>query len=173
MTMGAPLHKSLTEYLTWEDHQDTRSEFYRSEVFPMVGGRRGHGRVVANLIRHLGNHLDGRSPCQAFSENMKVQVGDEAMLYPDVFVTCDERFSAIDPVFTEPLLIIEVLSPSTQRSDGSEKFAIYRRLSSLQEYVLVDLETRRIEVFRPVADGNCLYLDMTAQGLLRLECIDF
>jgi Uma2 family endonuclease len=173
-TMGAPVHKlSRAEYLSWEDQQDIRNELYRGEVFAMVGGRRGHGRVVAYLMRHLGNHQGDHPPCQAFSENMKVQVGDEAVLYPDVFVTCDEQFSASDTVFTRPLLIIEVLSPSTQRYDRSEKFAIYRRLSSLQEYVLIDPETRRIEVFRPVGDGSCLYLDMTAQDFLRLESIDF
>jgi Uma2 family endonuclease len=94
-------------------------------------------------------------------------------LYPDVFVTCDEQFSAFDPIFTKPVLIIEVLSPSTHRCERSEKFAIYRRLKSLQEYALIDPETRRIEVFRPVGDGCCLYLDMTEQGFLRLDSIDF
>jgi Uma2 family endonuclease len=111
--MGVPLQKiSLADYLAWEDGQAGRNEFWRGEVFAMVGGKRGHGRVVANLMRHLGNHLDG-SPCQVFSENMKVQVGQDAVLYPDVFVTYDREFTAEQPVFTAPVLIIEVLSPST------------------------------------------------------------
>lgn len=170
--MGVPLHKlSIAQYLAWENAQAGRGEFFRGEVFAMVGGRRGHGRVVANLMRHLGNHLDS-SPCQAFSENMKVQVGDEAVLYPDVFVTCDKSFSAVDAVFTAPLLIIEVLSPSTQRYDRSEKFAIYRKLASLREYVLVDPDTRRLEVYRPLPDGSCTFFDMSEQADLALESIN-
>lgn len=171
--MGMPLHKlSLAEFLAWEEAQAERFEFYRGETFNMVGGRRGHGRVVANLVRHLGNHLDGTS-CQVFSENMKVQVGDEAVLYPDVFVTCDKRFDAHDQVFRDPVVVMEVLSPSTQRYDRSEKLAIYRKLSSMREYVLLDPDTRRVEVFRPLADGSCAYLDMTDAGRLALESIAF
>ncbi len=65
--MGAPPHKpSLSEFMAWEAEQAGRHEFHRGEVFAMVGGRRGHGRIIANLVRHLGNHLDG-TPCQVFS----------------------------------------------------------------------------------------------------------
>lgn len=170
--MGVPQHKlTLAEYLAWEDQQPGRSEFFRGEVFAMVGGRRGHGRVVANLVRHLGNELDD-TPCQAFSENMKVQVADDAVLYPDVFVTCRRPFSANDAVFTDPVLIIEVLSPSTQRYDRSEKFAVYRKLASLREYVLVDPDTRRVEVFRPGDDGHWKLYDMSDDEALVLESVD-
>ena len=76
--MGGPLHKqSIAEYLTWESTQAGRNEFWRGEVFAMVDGKRGHGRVIANQMRHLGAHLND-TPCQAFSEGMKVQVGEEA-----------------------------------------------------------------------------------------------
>jgi hypothetical protein len=65
--MGVPVHKlSLAEFLEWENVQPGRNEYYRGEVFAMTGGRRTHGCVVANLIRHLGNQLDG-SPCRVFS----------------------------------------------------------------------------------------------------------
>ena len=82
------------------------------------------------------------TPCQAFSENMKVQVAEEAVLYPDVFVTCDREFSADQSVFTTPVLVIEVLSPSTQAYDRSKKFAMYRQLASLREYALIDPDSR-------------------------------
>jgi Uma2 family endonuclease len=162
---------TLAGFLAWEDAQAERHEYFRGETFNVVGGRRGHGRVVANLVRHLGNHLDD-TPCQVFSENMKVQVGADAVLYPDVFVTCDRRFSGAEQVFTAPVLIIEVLSPGTQRYDRSEKFAIYRKLPSLREYALVDPETRRVEMFRPQPDGSCSYLDMTEHGALAMQSID-
>lgn len=169
--MGVPLHKqSIAEYLAWESAQAGRNEFWRGEVFAMVGGKRGHGRVIANLMRHLGAHLDD-TPCQAFSEGMKVQVGEEAVLYPDVFVTCDREFSADQAVFTAPVLVIEVLSPSTQAYDRSKKFAIYRQLESLREYALVDPDTRRVEVFRPAEDRRWKLFDMSDDAELVLESI--
>lgn len=169
--MGVPQHHmSLAEYLEWEAVQTDRNEYWRGEIFGMVGGNRGHGRVVANLMRHLGNHLDN-TPCQAFSENMKVQVGEEAVLYPDVFVTCDREFDATQTLFTEPILIIEVLSPSTQGYDRSRKFAIYRRLASLREYVLIDPETRRVEAYRLGDDGLWNLLDMSDGPALELATV--
>lgn len=171
--MGLPLqHLSLEAFLAWENEQPDRHEYHRGEYFCMVGGRRGHGRVIANLMRHLGNHFDASS-CQAFSENMKVQVGIDSILYPDVFVTCDKHFSATETVFTSPVVVIEVLSPSTQEYDRNAKFAIYRRLASLREYALIDPDTRRVEVFRPQPDGNWSLFDMTERGSIHLECVDF
>lgn len=170
--MGMPLQRmTLAEFMAWENEQQERHEYYRGEWFNMVGGTRGHNRVVNNLVFRLNIHLDN-SPCQVFSEAMKVQVGDDAILYPDVLVTCDKQFKADELVVTSPTLIVEVLSPSTQRYDRSEKFAIYRKLPSLREYVLIDPETRRAEVFRPERDGSCAYLDMTEAGVLTLSSID-
>jgi Uma2 family endonuclease len=170
--MGVPHHRlSLAEYLAWERQQTQRHEFWRGEVFAMVGGKRGHGRVVANLMRHLGNQLDG-TPCQAFSENMKVQVGEDAVLYPDVFVTCDRDFSADQAVFNEPVLVIEVLSPSTQAYDRSQKFALYRRLASLREYALLDPDTRRAEVFRLGDDGLWNLLDMSDMAEVEFASVE-
>ena len=169
--MGLPLHqRSIADYLAWEEAQPGRHEFWRGEVFAMVGGRRGHGRIVANLMRHLGNHLDN-TPCQVFSENMKVKVADDAVLYPDVFVTCDRQFSASESVFESPILVIEVLSPSTQRYDRSEKFAMFRRLVSLREYALIDPDTRRVEVFRPAEDGHWKLFDMSDGDALVLASV--
>lgn len=146
--MGEPQPKmSLDEFLAWEDQQhDARHEFVRGETYAMVGARRVHGRVVMNLGRHLGNALAG-SPCEVFAETMQLQIGQD-IFYPDLFVTCDPRDLATERVFVAPTLIIEVLSPSTGNYDRSLKFALYRRLDSLQEYVLVDPETRRVESFR-------------------------
>lgn len=169
--MGVPPHKqSIAEYLAWESEQAGRNEFWRGEVFAMVGGKRGHGCVIANLMRHLGNHLDDTA-CQAFSENMKVQVNEEAVLYPDVFVSCDREFTADQAVFTAPVLVIEVLSPSTQACDRSKKFAMYRQLASLREYALIDPDSRRVEVFRPAEDGHWKLFDMSDDDALVLESV--
>lgn len=171
--MGVPLHKmSLAEYMAWEAQQAGRNEFYRGEVFAMVGGRRGHSRIIANLVRHLGNHLDA-SPCQVFSEGMKVQISDDTVVYPDVFVSCDKRYRLDELVITEPVLVVEVLSPTTQGYDRSGKFAAYRRLASLREYALIDPDTRRIEVFRPAEDGHWKLYDMSDGEDLNLDSVGF
>ncbi len=161
MASALPAQKfTLDEYLAWEDQQPERNEFHRGEVFAMVGGRRRHGRVISNLVRRLGNQLDG-SPCQVFSESMKVQIGDDTILYPDVFVTCDKADLSTEMIFRSPTLVIEVLSPSTQAYNRSQKFALYRRLASLQEYILIDPETRRVEGFRRNAADQWVLYDMS------------
>ena len=151
---------TLEEFLAWENQQPTRNEFHRGEVFAMVGGRRQHGRVISNLVRRLGNLLDS-SACQVFSESMKVQIGDETILYPDVFVTGDKADLSTEMIFRSPTLVVEVLSPSTQAYNRSQKFALYRRLASLQEYILIDPETRRVEGFRRNAADQWVLYDMS------------
>ena len=169
--MGTPLLKqTLEDYLRWENEQPDRHEFHRGEIFAMVGSRRVHGRVVANLARALGNALQG-SPCQVFAEGMKVQPADDTILYPDIFVTCDAADLRTEMIFRAPKLVIEVLSPSTQAYDRSHKFALYRQLASLQEYALVDPDTRRIEVFRIGADGLWVLHDMSERPALALASV--
>jgi len=169
--MGLQQEKlSLQAYLDWENAQPERHEFYRGEVFAMTGGRRSHGCVTANLVRHLGNQLAG-TPCRVFSESMKIQIADDTILYPDIFVTCDRQDLQTEMIFRAPMLVLEVLSPSTQAYDRSQKFALYRRLPSLKEYVLIDPDTRRAEAFRINADGMFVLFDMSESEMLELTSI--
>lgn len=169
--MAQPRHKlPLAEYLAWENEQPDKNEFYRGEVFARVGARRAHGCVVANLSRHLGNHLAG-SPCRVFTEGMKLQVGDDAIFYPDLLVTCDQADLSTEMIFRAPKLVIEVLSPSTQAYDRGLKFAVYRRLPSLEEYILVDPEARRIEGFRRNEQGQWVLYDMSEGPALEAASI--
>ena len=139
--------QTLAEYLAWENQQETRHEFYRGEVFAMVGVRRVHGLVAGNLFAAFKTHLKG-GPCRAFIESLKVQVASDMIFYPDVFVTCHPQDLKTDMVFRHPSLIVEVLSDSTQAYDRGLKFSAYRRIDELQEYVLIDPDNRRVEVFR-------------------------
>ena len=169
--MAVPQTKrTLAEYLAWEEAQPDRNEFHRGEVFAMVGARRTHGRVVLNLSRRLAEQLDG-TPCQVFAEGMKVQIADDTVFYPDVFVTCDKADLATDMVFRAPTLVIEVLSPSTQAYDRSQKFAIYRQLPSLQEYILVDPDTQRVEGFRRGADDLWVLHDMSQDAAMQAASV--
>ena len=151
---------TIEAYLAWENEQPGKHEFHRGEVFAMTGGRRVHGRVLLNLGAALSSLLTG-TPCQVFTDSMKVQIGDDTVLYPDVFVTCDKADLATELIFRAPTLVAEVLSPSTQAYDRSQKFALYRRLQSLREYLLVDPDTRRVEAFRRTAEGQWVLHDMS------------
>lgn len=170
--MGLPLRAmSLGEFLEWENAQPDRNEFHRGEVLAMVGARRVHERVAANLVRRIGNALDG-SPCQVFSAGAKLQVADEAILYPDVFVTCDRTDLATEMIFRSPSVVIEVPSPATAAYDQGLKFSLYRRVASLREFVLIDPDTRRVESFRRGDDGLWVLHDMTDAAALALPTID-
>ena len=162
---------TLDAFLEWENAQDTRNEFYRGQVFAMVGARRSHGTVVSNLVRHLGNAFDG-TPCRVFHEGMKLQVADDAILYPDVFVTCDKTDLTTEMLFKAPTLVIEVLSPATEGYDRSDKFALYLRLLSLKEYVLINPENRRVESFLRGADDLFVLHDMSESETVRFLSLD-
>ena len=171
--MNAVAHPklSLEAYMAWEELQPERHEFYRGEVFAMVGAKRVHGRVVNNLARRLSEALDG-TPCQIFHEGMKLLIGEDAVLYPDLFVTCDKADLATDQMFRSPTLVVEVLSPSTQGYDRGQKFALYRRLESLKEFILVDPENRRVEAFRRTADNQWVLCDMSEADTLHAASLN-
>lgn len=122
-------------------------------------------RVIGNLLRHIGNQLEG-SACQVFAAGMKLQVTDDTMLYPDVMVTCDRADLQADLALRSPTLVIEVLSPSTQAYDRSQKFALYRQLASLKEYILIDPETLRIDGFRREPDDRWVLADMSQDAAM-------
>jgi Uma2 family endonuclease len=168
--MGSALPKmTLAEFLDWENAQVEKHEFVRGEVFAMVGGRRVHGLVLLNAASSLKQQLRG-TPCRVFADSMKLQIGED-VFYPDVFVTCDPDDLRTELVFTAPKLIVEVLSPSTEGYDRGVKFALYRGLSSLIEYVLVHPDTREVSVFRRGADGLFTLHDFSGAARIELTSV--
>lgn len=138
------------DFLAWEATQDGHHEYIDGEVFAMAGGTIEHNAATLATGATLRQHLKG-TPCRAFVADVKVQVqASNSLLYPDVVVTCypadlaDSKALALK----EPTLIVEVLSPSTAAFDRGGKFAHYRLLDSLQEYMLIDTDTAQVEVFR-------------------------
>jgi Uma2 family endonuclease len=169
--MAVPALKfNVDEFLAWENAQETRHEFYGSEVFAMVGARRVHGLVVLNVVAALKSHLKG-TRCRAFVEGMKIQLANDAVFYPDVFVTCDEADLKTEMVFRQPTLVVEVLSPSTQAFDRGLKFTAYRQIASLREYLLIDPDTRSVEVFRRNERDNFELIDQTRHTEMVLDSV--
>ena len=141
------------DYLAWEPAQLDRHEFLDGEVFAMAGAEDRHVTVAGNFYIALRQHLSG-SPCRTYMSDMRLQVtAANSYFYPDVLVTCSALDLTSPLLKTEPKLIIEVLSPSTAAYDRGLKFSHYRSLASLQEYVLIDLDTRSTDCYRKGADG--------------------
>ena len=144
---------SAADYLAWESAQVERHEYLDGEVFAMAGAEDRHVTVAGNLYMALRQHLSG-SPCRTFMSDMRLHVAAaNSYFYPDVLVTCSALDAASPRVKTEPKLIAEVLSPSTAAYDRGLKFSHYRHIASLEEYVVIDLDTRSTDVYRKGADG--------------------
>ena len=162
---------SSEAYVIWEAAQPLRHEFVNGDIFAMVGGTRQHETIALNLASWLRNRLSG-SPCRAYTAGMKVRVeAVNAYFYPDVFVTCSEKDHQASDYLTEPRLIIEVLSPSTEAYDRGDKFEKYRMLASLEEYVLIDPDSRRIESFRKDPSGHWVLYEFRGQDGFTLACV--
>lgn len=148
-----PLPMTADEFLAWDARQTVKHEFVSGELFAMAGAHEAHVVATMNMGMALRRHLKG-SPCRTFTTDMKLRVeAADAFFYPDVMVTCSAA-DATDPlVKREPVLVVEVLSPSTAAYDRGEKFAAYRQLPSLQEYLVIDPAARRCDLHRKGADG--------------------
>ncbi|MDP1901537.1 MAG: Uma2 family endonuclease [Rubrivivax sp.] len=139
---------SAAEFLAWDVLQTVKHEFVRGEVVAMAGAGKAHVTVTGNVFMALRQHLRG-SPCSTFFADTKLRVeAADAFFYPDVMVTCSTADAADPQIVREPVLLVEVLSPSTAAFDRGDKFAAYRQLPTLREYVLIDPDTRRCDVFR-------------------------
>lgn len=144
---------SAVDYLTWESAQKERHEYLDGEVYAMAGAEDRHVMVAGNLYIALRQHLAG-GPCRTYMSDMRLHVASaNSYFYPDVLVTCSVLDLANAMVKSEPRLIAEVLSSSTAAYDRGVKFSHYRSLASLEEYLLVDMDTRNADCYRKGVDG--------------------
>lgn len=142
MTASASTTKTYTvaEYLEHEARAGERYEFYDGEIRPMPGGTIDHNRITRNVIQHLSNILDERSGYEVFGSDQKVYLPHyHFYLYPDAIVVAESPVQAEHDAqaILNPVLIVEVLSPSTEAYDRQQKFLEYRSLPSFREYALV------------------------------------
>ncbi|MFM9884810.1 MAG: Uma2 family endonuclease [Burkholderiales bacterium] len=160
-------------YLDWERDQADKHEFVEGEVFAMGGARRAHVTVAGNLFSALKSHLRG-GPYRAYVSDMKLRIAEaDAGFYPDVMVSCDARDHAAEQYLQHSTLIVEVLSDGTAAFDRGGKFAAYRRLESLREYVIVDIDARRVESFRRDATGHWVLHEFAGDGNCEFESVRF
>ena len=151
MALPQPTHRlTEAEYLALERAAvGVKSEFYDGEMFAMSGATRGHSRISTNLAVEFGNKLRGHR-CQPFNADLRVKIEASGLYtYPDLSVVCgaDRHGDEEKDNLTNPTLIVEVLSPSTENYDRGRKFEHYRQIPSLKEYLLVSQDQPRIEQF--------------------------
>lgn len=165
-------HHRLTpqEYFEWEALQALRYEYFEGDVFAMTGGSLPHADIALNIASILKSHLRGR--CKVRNSDAKVGITDAGpFVYPDVSVTCDDRDRTAQQFSRYPCLIVEVLSPGTEGYDRGGKFALYRRLETLKEYVLVGSETKTVEVFRRTDEGGWVFVPYSEGAEIELTSL--
>lgn len=138
---------SPEEYLALERKADGKNEYVHGQIIAMAGASRLHNLLAGNLYRELSQQLRGR-PCEAYISDMRVKVSPTGLYtYPDVVVVCGPiRFEDVhNDTLLNPTVLVEVLSASTEAYDRGDKFAHYRRLESLQDYLLVSQDKVRLE----------------------------
>lgn len=137
---------SVADYLAGERVSEIRHEYVDGEVFAMAGASMNHNRISANLVRHLGNHLAGM-PCEVFNSDMMLKTTERRYRYPDVVVSCESE-NTNERFLDNAVLLVEVISRSTRKSDKEVKRLEYLQLPSLLEYVLIEQDFVEVEVLR-------------------------
>jgi len=131
---------TFEEYLALEEKAESKSEYHRGEIIAMAGASFEHNLIAGNIFNGLSNELKGR-PCYVIQSDLRLWIApSERCVYPDIMVICGEPafFKNRRDIITNPQIVIEVLSASTEKLDRGDKFRAYWQLNSLKEYVLVD-----------------------------------
>jgi Uma2 family endonuclease len=165
IVLGAAHHRhSYAEYLAYERDSGMKHEYENGEIFAMAGGSRRHNALASRVSAALEN---ARKPtCIAFQSDQRIRVlATGKATYPDASMVCGPiEGDPADPggaTITNPTLIVEVLSPSTEQEDRGNKWQHYQLIPSLQEYVLVSQSHRRVERYRRLASGDWEFHDAT------------
>jgi Uma2 family endonuclease len=162
------LRLSAEEYLLFEESAKVRHEFVDGELFAMTGGTKAHELITLNIATSLKSSLKG-SGCRVYANGLKVRTDAvNSFYYPDVLVDCGS-YDKSDKYTETPVIIFEVLSPSTAATDRREKLVAYRRITSLKAYVIVQQTRRRIEVWRKVEQGNWIVEEIGPEDEIALE----
>jgi len=149
-------HYTFEDYLSVEEMSAVRHEFLDGEIFAMAGGTPEHAALSAAVVVLLGTRLEGR-PCRPYSADLRIRIVATGLAtYADASVICGDpiRDAASPTHVTNPCVIVEVLSPSTEAYDRGEKREHYQQIASLREYVLVAQDHREVGVYGRVTGGG-------------------
>ena len=162
------------EYLALENEAAGKSELFNGQIYAMAGATPTHVRISGNVYHAIRTQLRGK-PCEPFNSDLRVRVDETgAFVYPDVTVACPPLTFAEDDAnaLTNPVVVIEVLSPSTEANDRGAKWGHYQHLASLRDYVLVAQNQKRIEHYERLDDGSWRYSVRENDGAISLSSIE-
>ena len=175
MSTGAIRKYSEAEYLQIERESLDKHQFYQGEMFQMAGASRQHNRIVTNLIREVSSRLKG-GPCQVYPSDLRVHIPSTGLYtYPDVTVVCGEEDFIDDHVdtLTNPTVIFEVLSDSTEKFDRGAKFRHYRSVASLRAYVLVAQNEACVDLLERIDEGHWKFTPVAGlEDTLHIETLN-
>ena len=141
---------TIEEYLTYENNSPEKHEYYPGEIFAMAGASIKHNVIWSNTLSEICIQLKGK-PCRPYGSDMRIHIPENGLFtYPDISVICGELSSwhKDDRTFTNPVVLIEILSPSTKNYDRTTKYRLYRDIPTLKEYILIDSTNINVEVYR-------------------------
>lgn len=162
-------HLSVEDYLVAERESPIKHEYADGRIFAMTGASRNHNMIALNFATAV-RAIARAGGCQLYIADLKVR-SDKVYYYPDVVVDCGEH-GGDAYVLEHPCLVVEVLSPSTEAIDRGEKFLNYRKLNSLQGYLLVSQSRRQVELYRRVGASDVWQLETCIDnGTLELPCL--
>lgn len=144
---------SPEDYLKGEENSPIKHEYIDGKIYAMAGASDAHVTIAGNLFALLRSHVRGTG-CRVYMADMKARIDSKnTYYYPDVMATCDERDRKFDSFKRYPRLIVEVLSEKTEAFDRGDKFADYREIETLTEYVLINQKRQRVDCFRRNSEG--------------------
>lgn len=158
---------TLDEFLAWERKQPERYEFADGVVIMMTGGSLDHSTIASNLRMALREHLRG-TPCLPFRGDAKVTVNGNVR-YPDLTVTCSP-IAGRDDIVPDPILVFEVVSPSTEHSDRGRKKLDYFATPSIQQYAIIEQDERLIDLYTRGCEGWINEI-VTGDAVLKLSSV--
>jgi Uma2 family endonuclease len=140
---------TIEEYLEKERASDTKHEYYQGEIFAMAGTSTPHNVISVNLITSIKNSLKGKA-CRPYGSDFRIHIPQNSLFtYPDISIVCGEITTRENDNenLLNPIVIIEILSPSTRSYDKGKKFSLYKHIPTLKEYILVDSQALKIEAW--------------------------
>jgi Uma2 family endonuclease len=164
------------EYLALEEAAEYKSEYFKGEIFAMAGGSINHNQIVMNVGTQL-NQAHPHHKCRSFATELKLWIEEiDLFTYPDLMIICDKPkfYPGRTDIILNPLIIIEILSKSTEAYDRGKKFQFYRSIPSFQEYILIDQYSIQVDQFFIGTDGKWVftaYNDVTKAS--KFSKIDF
>jgi Uma2 family endonuclease len=161
---------TVEEYLALEEESTVRHEYVAGMIYAHAGGTSMHNAIAANVLAALWNAARG-GPCRVYGSDMRLRAADDVFYYPDLTVVCGDDEAGDDALYKHaPFLVVEITSPSTESIDRREKAFTYRKIPTLQAYLIADQNRRWVERHWRDQNGEWRQGGLTDKGTISIPC---